>query len=168
MIKIAVTGPESSGKTTLTRDLAKALKACFTEEYAREYLEKKKGAYTMDDLLAIAEEQYRRNRGTGCKKDFLVCDTEMTVIKIWAMDKFGYCPGSINTLTERQEFDFIFLCKPDIPWQPDPLREDPGRRDYLFRLYAEELFLQDVDFVVLEGSREQRLEKALREMGLAK
>ena len=62
---------------------------------------------------------------------------------------------------EQQKFDLIFLCKPDIPWEPDPLREDENRRKFLFNLYQEELFLEDEDFIILEGNKENRFKKAL-------
>ncbi len=167
MIKIAITGPESSGKTTLARDLAERLDACMAEEYARKYLEENRlrGIYTMGDLVEIAQEQYALNRGRDCEKRVLVCDTEMTVIKIWAADKFGYCPGEITTLLERQQFDLVFLCRPDMPWEPDPLREDKDRREFLFKIYAEELFLNDENFVVLEGEHEKRMAKAMEMIG---
>ena len=161
MIKIAITGPESSGKTTIAQQLAEHFNCCLTKEYAREHLNNKDGKYTMDDLIKIAEKQYSLNRGKDCGEKILICDTEMTVIKIWAMDKFGYCPGEIISLHEQQKFDLIFLCKPDIPWEADPLREDENRRKFLFNLYREELFLEDEDFEILEGSRETRFHKAL-------
>jgi nicotinamide riboside kinase len=166
MIRIAITGPESSGKTTLAKQLASHLEGCLVEEYAREYLmnTKKTGNYSLDDLVEIAGKQYLMNLGRDCKSGYLVCDTELTVIKIWAMDKFGYCPGEIISLYERQQFDLIFLCKPDFPWQPDPMREDPERRKYLFGLYVEELFLEDEDFFVLSGSPEERLKAAIEQI----
>ena len=162
MIKIAITGPESSGKTTIAQQLTEYFNCCLAKEYAREHLDNKDEKYTMDDLIKIAEKQYSLNRGKDCQKELLVCDTEMTVIKIWAMDKFGYCPGEIVALQEQQKFDLIFLCKPDIPWEPDPLREDENRRKFLFNLYQEELFLEDEDFIILEGDKEKRFEKALK------
>jgi len=160
MIKIAITGPESSGKSTIAQQLSSFLGGCFVKEYAREYL-KNGSHYQMEDLIEIANKQYVMNQGKGCEKEILICDTELTVIKIWAMEKFGYCPGEIISLYESQKFDIFFLCKPDMPWQPDPLREDENNRNYLFNLYQEELFLEDEEFVVLQGSEEERLKTAL-------
>ena len=150
-LRIAFTGPESSGKTTLSKWLSVYLSFDFVNEYAREYLSKRID-YSHYDLDKIASEQFRRNEGSGN----LVIDTEMLVMKVWSEEKYKSCSSQILKLLERQKIDFYFLCKPDIPWENDPLRENPLDRDRLFMKYEENLNEQDFNYAVLKGSLEER------------
>ena len=164
MIKIAVTGPESSGKTTLVNYLTERFKSCRVEEYAREYMVRKNIVqnYTLKDLIQIAARQFELNNGNSCDKEYLICDTEMTVMKIWAEDKFGYCPDEILKYYDEQDFDIYFLCKPDFEWQFDPLREDNNRLDFLYLWYVNQLNASKVRYFVVEGEMELRTKIAER------
>ena len=155
-VRIAFTGPESSGKTTMSKWLSEHLSFDFVEEYAREYLSQKTD-YNREDLNKIAIEQFRRNQASGN----LAIDTEMLVMKLWHEEKYKYCSDLILELLERQKLDFYFLCKPDIPWEVDPLRENPLDRDRLFVKYEETLIEQGFDYVVLKGTFIERQEKII-------
>lgn len=152
-IKIAFTGPESSGKTTLAKIIATNFKGDYVEEFARVYLESNP-TYTQRDLEVIAEGQVNL---WNIESDFLVADTEMTVMCIWSHYKFGNISDKIRNLFEAQQFDLLFLCKPDIPWEFDILRENPINRDELFDLYHSFLIENKQNFVVVEGNEQQRL-----------
>ena len=152
-LKIAFTGPESSGKTTMSKWLSMHLSFNFANEYARDYLSKKTG-YNQEDLNKIAAEQYRRNDASGN----LVIDTEMLVMKVWCEEKYNSCSKEILDLLELQKIDFYFLCKPDIPWEEDPLRENPLDRDRLFMKYEENLKERGYEYAVLKGSLLKRQE----------
>jgi NadR type nicotinamide-nucleotide adenylyltransferase len=158
MIKIAFTGPESSGKTTLCEGLSKQLNCPWVPEFAREYLENKEN-YNLSDLDAMAEEQARRWE-TCIDQKLILCDTEMLVFKIWSEVKFGGITTVIQQLYENQHFDLYFLCKPDIPWEEDPLRENQSNRDELFELYLTELIKTNRPFITLYGSLENRITEA--------
>ncbi len=93
-----------------------------------------------------------------------VADTEQTVLKIWAEEKFGECPAEIETAWERQSYDHIFLCKPDLPWEPDPLRENPEDRDRLFDIYLKSLQSSGQSFSIIEGQGDVRIQKALEKL----
>ncbi len=155
MIKIAFTGPESSGKTTLCKALADELKCLWISEYAREYLENKNN-YEMSDLDVMALEQVLKWDAIK-NQPLILCDTEMLVYKIWSEVKFGKLSETIKQLYEAQYFDFYFLCKPDIPWQPDPMRENENNRDELFELYSAELIATHRPYKILTGSLENRI-----------
>ena len=152
-VKIAFTGPESSGKTTMSKWLSEHFSFDFVEEYAREYLFQKTD-YNREDLNKIAIEQFRRNQAPGN----LAIDTEMLVMKVWCEEKYSYCSDLILELLERQKLDFYFLCKPDIPWEEDPLRENPLDRDRLYMKYEEILIEQGFDYTVLKGTFIERQE----------
>lgn len=162
MIRIAITGPESSGKTTLAKMLAEKLEAYYVPEFARDYLmQRQQKSYTIEDVVYMAKMQFKNNQQDHPGKDFVVCDTELTVFKVWLDDKFNRCPTEVLNLLKAQKFDFIFLCTPDIPWEKDPLREDSGRRDFLFEKYIEELNKQDIRYFILKGDESERLNRAL-------
>lgn len=150
-IKIAFTGPESSGKTTMATWTSEHFSCEMISEYAREYLAVRK-EYNIEDLNAIAKEQYERNN--ACEK--LIIDTEMLVMKIWCEEKYTKCSKEILSLYENQQIDHYFLCKPDIPWEEDPLRENPSDRGRLFERYKESLLEKGVSFNILSGGIEVR------------
>jgi nicotinamide riboside kinase len=152
-IKIAFTGPESSGKTTLAKIIASNFKGDYVEEFARVYLESNP-TYTQRDLDLIAEGQAK---SWDVETDFLVADTEMTVICIWSLYKYGRISNEISSLFSQQQFDLLFLCRPDIPWEFDVLRENPENREELFDLYHSFLLEKKQNFVVVEGNEQQRL-----------
>lgn len=149
--KIAFTGPECSGKSTMACWLAKELSFDLVKEYAREYL-KDKSSYSMDDLDIIASKQFERNSVKGA----LVIDTEMLVMKIWYEEKYQRVSENILQLLERQQIDLYFLCKPDFKWVPDPLRENPQDRDRLFHIYEASLKKCGFSYCVLSGSEAER------------
>ncbi len=162
MIKIAFTGPESSGKTTLCMALSEAFSCPWIPEFAREYLEKKEG-YDLEDMDTMAQGQARRWENYIDQK-LILCDTEMLVFKIWSEVKFGASTAIIENLYKTQNFDFYFLCKPDIPWEDDPLRENPNDREALFEMYFTELTKTQRPFKVLSGGLEYRINEAKNEM----
>lgn len=155
--KIAFTGPESSGKTTMAMWASEYLSCEMISEYAREYLSGKTH-YTIDDLNKIAKEQFKRNASSGT----LILDTEMLVMKIWCEEKYNTCSKHISSLLMNQNIEFYFLCKPDIPWVDDPLRENANDRVRLFDLYEKNLNEQGFDFLVLKGSLEERKQTIIK------
>lgn len=160
--KIIVTGPESSGKTTLTRALAAYYGAVWVPEYARTYLDGLNRLYQESDLVRIAkgqlakEEEYAR-RANG----LLFCDTSMLVLKVWSDYKYGRCAAFIQEQLKKQKKAFFLLCQPDIPWTFDRLRENPNDRDELFAIYRQNLQAFDFSFRIINGNREERLDKAV-------
>ncbi len=150
-IKVAFTGPECSGKSSLAQWLAKELSCQIVEEYAREYL-KGRSTYSIDDLDKIALEQFYRNSATGP----LVIDTEMLVMKIWCEEKYQTASDTILQLLERQKLDFYFLCKPDFNWVSDPLRENASDRERLYKIYESNLKMFNFSYCVLSGSESER------------
>lgn len=152
-LRIAITGPESSGKTAIAKLLAEKMNGIFIPEFAREYLQNK-SHYFQNDLDDIARGQMKQWQIEG---DLLIADTELTVIKIWSEFKYNNCSEFILDSYENQAFDHYFLCKPDIPWEPDPLRENENEREELFELYLAELKQMKRPFTILSENLENRL-----------
>lgn len=160
MIRIAITGPESSGKTTLSEALAKHFKVNCVPEFARPYLLKKGGAYTIKDLDKIAQGQFNAMVNTP-DKDLVFYDTELFVLKVWSEYKYGELSCLISDLLEKQEVDLYLLCKPDLPWEEDPLRENPNDRDKLYEIYLDVLKEKGVKYAIVSGLAEERIEYAI-------
>ncbi|KPC49190.1 AAA family ATPase [Amantichitinum ursilacus] len=161
MRKIAIVGPESSGKTTLAQDLAQRLACPWVAEYVREYFAARADAsYDLQDIIEIARGQLAAEHAAPASTD-LVCDTNGLVCKIWAEVRFGVCPPELATLWPAANYALHVLVRPDIPWEPDPLRENPTDRDWLFGLYATALDAAGVPWISVGGSRSERVDAVL-------
>jgi NadR type nicotinamide-nucleotide adenylyltransferase len=162
-LKIAITGPESTGKSTLTMQLAEHFHTVFVSEYARGYIDRLGRHYVWDDILVIAQGQIASEQAMIKKAEsMLFCDTELIVTKIWSDVKFGKCDPWILDKIRENKYDLFLLCDIDLPWEEDPQREDPHRRQFLFDLYENELSGYGFPFFVISGSGNQRLQNAVK------
>jgi NadR type nicotinamide-nucleotide adenylyltransferase len=161
IIKVAVVGPESTGKSTLALSLAHTYNSVWVPEFARDYLQTKSGKYTFDDLEYIAKIQLQHEEKLLLKANrFLFCDTNLIVIKIWSEFVFGKVCNYITEQVAEKKYGLTFLTDIDIPWEPDPLREHPNKREELFSIYKNELQKQNVVYSTISGSHRMRLESA--------
>ncbi len=162
--KIVVIGPESTGKSTLSYDLANALQTVWVPEYARTYLENMNRPYTENDLLQIAEGQLQAEDQLLDKADkFLVCDTDLYVLKVWSENSYGRChPWILEQIAARQ-YDMYLLTDIDIAWEDDPLREhpQPEMRAYFYNIYKEIVVNSGLPFAFISGTPQQRVQQAL-------
>jgi NadR type nicotinamide-nucleotide adenylyltransferase len=162
MKKIAITGPESTGKTTLAAALADEFSTIWVPEFAREYLDNRP-EYSREEIRIIMEGQLTRMElAESSGKDLIFYDTEMLVLKIWSEFKYGFCQPDLEQAWAEQHMDIYFLCGTDVPWQNDPLREHPGQRDELYALYKEALQDRGVLFIELSGDHDMRMKEVMR------
>lgn len=162
MRKIALVGPESSGKTTLSKLLAKELKTIWVPEYARIYLEEHGPNYTENIVEEIGKKQFALEEEALKNRENkrVICDTDLLVIKVWMQVKYKKYPAWIDVKLER---DCLYLlCKPDMPWEADALRENPNNREEIYQIYFNLLKQSKHQFIDLEGNIESRLKKALK------
>ena len=145
--KIIITGPESSGKTTLCEQLSNHFNIPLTKEFARSYIDNLDRNYIIGDLLSIAKEQLKSELNSQ------LFDTDLITIKIWSEYKYGRCDNWILDQIEKQKTEkrFYLLCKPDIPWQADNQRENPNDREDIFKIYKQKLENLDHDYFIVEG-----------------
>ena len=155
--KVVVIGPECTGKSDLSEYLAAKFNTVWVEEYAREYLDKLGRPYVAEDLKRIAEGQLAlEDEKARDANGLLVCDTNLYVIKIWSIFKYGYCDKQILDAIARRKYDLYLLTYVDIPWEADPQREHPEQRELLYSLYLREMQQQDVPFIEIRGERNER------------
>jgi NadR type nicotinamide-nucleotide adenylyltransferase len=160
--KIAITGPESTGKTTLTESLGKHFNEPFVEEFARDYLYQINRQYLQADLLEIANGQI--NREEQKVKDanlFLFSDTELINMKIWSIHKYGNCHQSILDKLKKQDYSLYLLTDIDMPWEYDDLRENPDNREFFLDWFIKELSYYDFPYKLISGNKEKRLNSAI-------
>jgi len=163
MYKIALTGPESSGKTTLAKALAKHLKSMWVPEFAREYLEISNGKYDQEDLREILKGQLiNEEKNALLKPPFLICDSDPLVIWVWSMVRFSMVDIEIDHAWKKHRYDLYLLLSPDIEWKKDPLRENQEDREALFLIYLEQLKNEKKPFVIIKGEKDERFRSALK------
>ena len=162
MLKIVLTGPESSGKTELAEALASLYRVPLVREYARAYLESGDGTYREEDLLQMAQHQLDwEDEAMQQGGPFFICDTSLEVYQIWSEVRYGRVHPWIRKHTQQYPADFYLLCRPDLPWVSDPLRENPDDRDMLFEKYLALLRKGRKDFQIVEGQGHARERRAV-------
>jgi len=166
MQKIILTGPESSGKSTLAQQLAAHFETEWLPEYSREYLQNLNRNYHEEDLYEMAKGQFLKEKEakekailTGEKR--LICDTSFLVLKIWSIVKYGRCHPFILENLDNHNDAFYILCGTEIEWEFDPLRENPNDRKELYAIYKRELETMNAHFVEVSGSKVERLKTCL-------
>ncbi|MDI5948788.1 DUF4301 family protein [Flavobacterium yafengii] len=181
IIKIALFGPESTGKTTLAKQLAEYYKTEWVPEYAREYLQEKWDANqqicTVDDMLPIALGQTKlENESAVMANKYLFCDTNLLVTKVFSEVYYDYCDPLLDQAAREHEYDLFFLTDIDVPWEKDDLRDRPEERESVFAIFKQSLIDNKKPFVILSGDKKLRLKKAVaiindlakaKEMGLS-
>jgi NadR type nicotinamide-nucleotide adenylyltransferase len=160
--KVCVIGPECTGKTELSKFLAGHFNTTCVEEYARAYLSKLGRSYSQYDLTKIAHGQLRmEDEWLSSSNKIMICDTNLIVLKVWSEHKYGNCDSEIIRQMEQRKYDLYLLTNIDIPWEDDPQREHPDKREYFWKIYQQEVARTNVTAVEISGDREARKKKAI-------
>jgi len=114
------------------------------------------------DIERMARGQMDAEKNAALHASHFFCDTDLLTYHIWLADKFGLEWPFIEAHLDRNPSNFYLLLRPDIPWAPDPLREDPERRDVLFGQYLAEIRRSKIPYAVIDGTGPVRLERAIR------
>lgn len=166
-LKVALFGPESTGKTTLAKALAAHYNTHWVPEYAREYLEEKLHRTgqicTMEDIYPIALGQMKlENESVKQANRILFCDTTLLSTQVYSEAYFeGWCDERVVHANELNKYDIYFLTGIDVPWEKDLLRDRPHQRKEMFMLFKSALTQRNLTFVILSGTTETRLEQAI-------
>lgn len=167
--RVVIIGPESTGKSTLTVQLAAHFQATAVAEFARVYLENMNRPYLQQDLVEMALGQIKTedDAAQNSKNNWLFCDTDLHVIKVWSESKYNTCDETVLQLIAGRKYDFYILTDIDMPWQNDPLREhpEPEMRQYFFNIYKDIVLNTGLPFVIVKGNEEERLNRAIEALG---
>jgi len=161
--RIIITGPESTGKTLMTRYLADYYNTVFVPEYAREYIEKLQGNYRYSDVIHIARKQIELEQELIERAHrILFYDTFLIITKIWMQVVYQDVPSWVDDYIRHGSWDLFLLCDYDIPWEADPVRENSGEmRIKLFNMYQQEIKKLGVPCKVITGIGQERYTNAL-------
>jgi len=164
ILKIVVTGPESTGKSTLSEQLAKHYHTVFIPEYARTYVENLGRPYAFADVEKIAYRQIEEVKEFAIKANgLLFLDTFLIITKVWFDVVYQKCPEWLIKAIRHCDIDLFLLCTTDLPWEPDDVRENGGEmREKLFKIYQQELINFNLPYAIIEGKGAKRLENAVR------
>lgn len=159
--KIAVVGPESTGKSTMAAKLADFYQTIWVPEFARNYCANLSEACTWQDeinmfygQLALEEELLPQ------AKRLLICDTTFITVKIWSDETFGKSPQEVLDALPKHTYDFYLLLNIDLPWQDDPLRDFPHKRAYFMEVWHKELQALNANYQLISGTGDERFDNA--------
>lgn len=159
--KIAVVGPESTGKSTISRQLADHYDTVWVPEYSREYCEKLTEPCTWQDEINMFHGQIALEDSLLPKANkILICDTTFITVKIWSEYTFGKCPEEVLNELRIRTYDLYLLMDIDLPWEDDPLRNFPDQREYFMDVWRKELKDLNANFVTVTGSEQARFKNA--------
>ncbi|MCD6580977.1 MAG: ATP-binding protein [Desulfuromusa sp.] len=161
MIRIVLTGAESSGKSSLTKHLGEVLGLPYALEYARYYLEENGPEYDLEGLrkMSCLHLSYQKGKipiSALCG----IFDTDLINYKIWAEEVFGCCPAEVSAGIERESSHVYLLCKPDLPWEPDPLRENRYDCQRLYQRHLDEIIRLRRPYEEVDGYGRERMSNA--------
>ncbi|QBQ42358.1 NadR [Sphingobacterium psychroaquaticum] len=157
--KIAVVGPESTGKSTMAQHLAAQLGTVCVPEYARYYCANLNNVYTLQDEVNMYYGQLALEEALipKAQNDILVCDTTIMTIKIWCDHLFGATPSEVTEEIARRQYDLYLVMDIDLPWEDDPLRDFPEQRDHFLEVWVQELETLGANYSVVSGLGPDRL-----------
>lgn len=166
IIKIAIFGPESTGKTTLATQLAEYYKTVWVPEFARDYLQEKldsgRGICDIDDMMPIAYGQTKlENESALIANRYLFCDTNLLVTKVFSELYYNFCDSLLDKAARTHQYDLFFLTDIDVPWEDDGLRDSPEGRESIFEVFKQSLIDNKKTFITISGDKETRLKKAV-------
>jgi HTH-type transcriptional repressor of NAD biosynthesis genes len=166
IVKVVLFGPESTGKTTLSRHLARYYNTVWTPEFARAYLQKKwnneRKTCEKKDLIPIAIGQIKMENKLAKKADkLLICDTDLLETKVYSEEFYGgFVDEKLNKAANENQYDLYLLTYVDTPWEKDDLRDRPEQRLEMFTAFENALKKHKKNYIILKGDKETRLKNA--------
>jgi len=163
IIKIAVVGPESTGKSTMSAYLAEHYNTIWVPEYARGYCEKLTEPPTWQDEINMFHGQITLEKELSPKANkILICDTTFITVKIWSDQIFGKSPQEVLDELPKHPYDLYLLLDIDLPWEDDPLRDFPDLREHFMDVWKKELNELNANYVLISGTGAERYESAFK------
>lgn len=170
IVKVVLIGPESTGKTTLSRQLAAHYKTVWVPEFSRDYLQEKwdkeHRVCEKKDIIPIAVGQINlENKQAKQANKLLICDTDLIETKVYSEEYYnGFVDENLNKAAIENTYDLYLLTYIDIPWEADDLRDRPEQREEMFNAFENALKKYHRPYILLKGDQETRLYKAIKEI----
>ena len=162
IIKIAIVGPESTGKSTMSAYLANHYHTVWVPEFARGYCEKLTQPPTWQDEINMFYGQIAlENELLPEANKILICDTTFITVKIWSDYTFGRSPHEVLDELPKHPYDLYLLLDIDLPWEDDPLRDFPHMREYFMDVWYKELQALNASYVLISGIGPERYDCAV-------
>jgi len=163
--KIAIVGPESTGKSTITSQLAKHYQTLWVPEYARYYCAALTKDCDLQDEVNMFHGQVALEASVLAiaEKELIFCDTTFLTVKIWSDEVFGETPQVVLDALPKYNYDLYLLLDIDLPWQEDPLRDFPHKREHFMQIWHNELQSLNANYVLV-GGLEDRLDNCILEV----
>ncbi len=163
MRRVVISGPESTGKTEMAIYLSSCYRGIYVPEYARDYISRLSRPYNYDDLVKISLKQAEQYDEIGKGEEgYIFFDTWLVVTKVWFVEVFNRYPDWLDEKLYFSVIDLYLLCFPDIPWVPDPLRENGGeKRIFLFNAYEKEIRNIGTPYRIIKGNAQERNDNAV-------
>ncbi|MFZ4260909.1 AAA family ATPase [Sphingobacterium sp. HJSM2_6] len=162
-LKIAIVGPESTGKSSMAQYLAQELNTLSVPEYARYYCKNLERQYTFQDELNMFYGQIAlEDAFLAMKPEVLICDTTFLTVKIWSDHLFHHAPEEVLQELGTRSYDLYLLMNIDLPWVDDPLRDFPNDRAHFLSVWEKELVNLSGDIVLISGLGEERMQAGLK------
>jgi len=165
IIKIVLTGPESTGKSTLAKQLADHYNTVWVEEYLRDFAEKKysegKELVYSDNLLIAQGQIDLENEGIKRANKFIFCDTDILQTVIYSFEYYNKVQPELENLLQNSNTDLYLLLNLDVSWQDDPLRDKPNERDEIFNLIESNLIKYNKKYTIIKGEGNIKLNNAI-------
>ncbi len=153
--KVCFYGPESTGKSFMSRHLAQIYQTEYVPEVAREMIDSNE--FTIDDIIRIGHAQTDRVlQHSSTANKILFCDTDLITTQIYCKYYLGMVPDVLYELEKKIVYDQYFLFHIDVPWVADGLRDLHHKRDDMFALFKDELEKRKLPFIEIKGSYDQR------------
>lgn len=163
MVKIAIMGPESTGKSSMAEMLALHYHTLWVPEYAREYCDRLIGPATYEDEIQILKGQcLREKQYDQLPLDLVFFDTMFLTVKIYSEHVFNTYPKEIDQYLESQPYSFFLIMDIDLLWEEDPLREFPGLREYFLDIHIREIKALGVPYALISGLGNERFQNAVK------
>jgi HTH-type transcriptional repressor of NAD biosynthesis genes len=168
IVQVVLFGPESTGKTTLSRHLARYYNTVWTPEFARAYLQKKwnneRKTCEKEDLLPIAIGQMKLENKLAKRADkVLICDTDLLETKVYSEEFYdNFVDERLDKAASENQYNLYLLTYIDTPWEKDDLRDRPEQRLEMFNAFEKSLKDNNRPYILLKGDKETRLKNAVK------
>jgi len=163
-VKVVILGTESTGKTTLTEQLANYYNCSMVAEIGRDLIPDSTD-FSFDDLLFVANEHAKKINETVLRDSPLVIvDTDIHITKSYAKFAFGLEMPVSEYIIDANKANLYLYLNNDVPYYQDGTRLNKTERDLLDQSHREVLAQHQIKFVEITGNWQKRFEHAVSEI----